>query len=196
MTISQQSLSWSVAYGGFAILGWGAAVISSRSRKEEMPQKLEPIQTTRKEDKPPTHRDFPVWFVFASCSSILFLSVTNHLTQNIAPIPFLWVLPLSLYLLSFILCFDYEGLYRRDWYVWLIFASLVSLSSGLVRWHAHTSLKLVIPVLSVSLFLCCMFCHGELVKRKPDPKYLTSFYLMIAIGGAAGGVVCGVVGPK
>jgi hypothetical protein len=176
MTIAQQSLSWSLAYGGFVILGLGAAGISSRGQKEGTLLKREAIQTSPMEGSPPTSRDFFVWFVFAYCSSTLFLSVTNHLTQNIAPIPFLWVFPLSLYLLSFILCFDYEGLYRRDWYVWLIFASLVGLSYGLVRWHAHTNLKLVISVFSAALFVCCMFCHGELVKRKPDPKHLTSFY--------------------
>ena len=196
LAIAQQSLSWSVAYGGFVILGGGAAAVSSRGHKEMRLQKREAIHTPSNEDKPPTYRDFFVWLVFAYCSSVLFLSVTNHLTQNIAPIPFLWVLPLGLYLLSFILCFDYEGLYRRDWYVWLIFASLVSLSYGLVMWHAHTNLKLVIPVFSAAIFLCCMFCHGELVKRKPHPKYLTSFYLMVAIGGAAGGIFVGLIAPK
>jgi hypothetical protein len=196
MTIAQQSLSWSVAYGGFVVLGLGTAGISSRIRKLEMFQNIETTQATSKEDASPTYRDFVVWFLFAACSSILFLSVTNHLTQNIAPIPFLWVLPLSLYLLSFILCFDYENLYRRNLYAWLIFASLVSLSYGLVSWHAHTNLKLVIPVFCTALFLCCMFCHGELVKTKPHPKYLTSFYLMVAIGGAAGGVFVGLLAPK
>jgi hypothetical protein len=196
MTIPQQSLSWSLAYGGFVILGLGVAGISSRGQKEGTLLKKEATQTSSMEDSPPTSRDFFVWFVFSYCSSTLFLSVTNHLTQNIAPIPFLWILPLSLYLLSFILCFDYETLYRRDWYVWLIFASLTGLSYGLVSWHAHTNLKLVIPVFSVCLFLCCMFCHGELVKRKPDPKHLTSFYLMVAIGGAAGGVFVGLIAPK
>jgi len=196
LTIAQQSLSWSVAYGGFVVLGLGTAGISSRIHKLETFQKIETTQATSKDDGSPAYWDFFLWFVFATCSSALFLSVTNYLTQNIAPIPFLWVLPLSLYLLSFILCFDYEGLYRRDWYVWLIFISLVGMSYGLVRWDAHTNLKLVTSVFCVALFACCMFCHGELAKRKPHPAYLTSFYLMISIGGAVGGIFVGLIAPK
>ncbi len=196
LTIARQSLLWSVAYGGFVTIGWGAAALSSRNQKKETLQKTGTTQTPSHEDRPPTLRDFVVWLLLACCSSILFLSVTNHLTQNIAPIPFLWILPLSLYLLSFILCFDYEGFYRRDVYVWLIFASLVSLSYGLVTWDAHTNLKLVTSVFCVALFACCMFCHGELAKRKPHPAYLTSFYLMLSIGGAVGGIFVGLIAPK
>ncbi len=120
----------------------------------------------------------------------------NHLTQNVASIPFLWIFPLSLYLLTFIICFDYEQLYRRKVFTWLLMFALSGMAYGLAKWDSHTSLKLVIPAFSVGLFLCCMFCHGELVLRKPAPQYLTSFYLMLAIGGALGGLLVGLVAPK
>ena len=69
------------------------------------------------------------------------------------------------------------------------------MSYGLSLWNSHTSLKLVIPVFSAGLFLCCMYCHGELVRRKPAPRHLTSFYLMLSLGGAFGGLLVGFAAP-
>jgi len=122
--------------------------------------------------------------------------VTNHLTQNVASIPFLWVLPLGLYLLTFILCFDYERIYRRKVYAWLMAAALGGMAYGLSHWNSHTNLKLVIPVFSLGMFIGCMFFHGELVRRKPAPRYLTSFYLMLSLGGALGGLLVGLAAPR
>ncbi len=196
VTLRQQSLGWSAAYAVFVFLGIAAALIS-RSRAPSSPcgatDKKRPDTAGC---RPPRVREQVLWLLLAACSSTLLLSVTNHLTQNVASIPFLWVLPLGLYLLTFILTFDYERLYNRTVFIWLLIAALGGMTYGLGRWNSRTDLRLVIPVFSAGLFLCCLFCHGELVKRKPAPEYLTSFYLMLSLGGALGGVLVGLVAPK
>ncbi len=193
VTLRGQSLLWSCAYVVFVLLALGVALYTVRGMSSKYKKTTMVIYSDL---NPPSLRARALWVLLACTSSALLLSVTNHLTQNVTSIPFLWILPLSLYLLSFILCFDYENLYSRKWYVWPLMLSLGGMSYGLLNWNSHTSLKLVISVFCSGLFACCMFCHGELVKRKPPPQHLTSFYLMLSIGGALGGVIVGLVAPK
>ncbi len=194
VTLRHQSLGWSAAFAVFAALGVATASVSrggdagacapGKSREDEA--------ACRK----PGVLDQLFWVLLACCASMLLLSVTNHLTQNIASVPFLWVLPLSLYLLTFILTFDFERLYNRRVFSWLMVLALIGMAYGLTEWDSHTNLRLVIPAFCAGLFVCCMFCHGELVKRKPAPRYLTSFYLMLSIGGALGGLLVGLAAPR
>ena len=111
-------------------------------------------------------------------------------------VPLLWVVPLALYLLSFIICFDHARWYVRP--VWAG-AAVVALLGGAVNdsQHANTPLSLVQELLLyfAMLFFVCMVCHGELARRKPHPRYLTEFYLLIAAGGALGGLLVAVVAP-
>ena len=121
--------------------------------------------------------------------------MSNHITQDIASIPLLWIAPLAIYLLTFILCFDTSGWYRRE-----IFLAMAAASIGVMAWtKADPSLTfeliLQIGVFCAGLFVACMFCHGELARLKPVPKYLTRFYLMISLGGAGGSVLVGIVAP-
>jgi len=136
-----------------------------------------------------------VWFVLAATASIILLATTNLLCQEVASIPFLWILPLSLYLLSFIICFDRPAVYRR-----LIFMPLVVVGSivavGLVHLGLFTGLAFQIIALSMVCFSASMVCHGELERSKPSPKYLTGFYLVVAFGGAAGGVFVCILAPQ
>lgn len=135
-----------------------------------------------------------LWTGLAACASTLLLAVTTHLTQDVAPIPFLWILPLSLYLLSFILAFDGTGWYNRWLYLPLTAAALAAMTYTLTsesRMHALPKTGLF----AASLFVCCMTCHGELAALKPHRRHLTAFYLMVSAGGAAGGVFTGVIGP-
>jgi hypothetical protein len=115
--------------------------------------------------------------------------------QEVAVVPFLWVLPLTLYLISFIICFDNPNWYRREVYQVLLLASfpmallvlLLSINAPVVR---------QVSMLSVVLFACCMVCHGELTRLKPHPRYLTRFYLLISAGGAAGGMFVALAAPR
>lgn len=135
------------------------------------------------------------WLVLAALPSILSLAVTNHLSQNVAPIPFLWILPLSVYLLTLILCFDSDGWYRRP--IVLPLFGLLLAASGWVLLHETPdwSVKLVIPVFTALLFAACMFFHGELAHRKPAPAHLTSYYLMMSLGGALGAIAVALGAP-
>jgi SAM-dependent methyltransferase len=141
-------------------------------------------------------RTYWMWLLLPAMASVLLLAITNHLSQNVAAIPFLWVLPLSIYLLSFILCFEGEGWYRRNPYLQLLAVALGSMAYAVsVDMTSNVPIKVMVPLFGMGLFTCCMVCHGELARLKPDPKYLTHFYLMMSAGGALGGLLVGLLAP-
>ncbi|MEP7206427.1 MAG: fused MFS/spermidine synthase [Casimicrobiaceae bacterium] len=190
-----QAIGWSATYVIFAMLcaaaGWRtlkvmpgpAAVMAGRavSSATTSPRPSVALQAR--------------WVALAATASMLLLAVSNHVTQNIAAVPLLWILPLAIYLLTFILAFDGSGWYPRH-----LFLAVLTASLGTMAWTlADPNLTHVLPfqlvVFCGGLFVACMFCHGELVLLKPPPLNLTRFYLMISIGGAAGSVLVGIVAP-
>lgn len=135
-----------------------------------------------------------LWVVLAACASALWLAVANHLSQEVAPVPFLWVLPLSIYLLSFILCFESE----REWYRPALFRWLLPVAWAIAGYDIASaqSLQWEISGFSLALFVWCMFCHGELSRMKTRRRQdLTFYYLTIAFGGALGGLFVAVLAP-
>ena len=129
----------------------------------------------------------------AACASALWMSVANHLSQEVAPAPFLWVLPLSVYLLSFILCFEGRGWYRPALFKALLPIAWIGAAYRLS--NAGTGALLTeIAIFTVALFVWCMFCHGEIARTKPESG-APLFYLTIAAGGALGALLVGVVAP-
>ena len=136
------------------------------------------------------------WLGLAASASVLLLAVTNHLTQDVAAIPFLWILPLAVYLLTFIICFESPGLYYRPVFIPLFAASLAFMGYRIWPGHEKMDMRLAIALLAFALFNCCMVCHGELVRLKPHPRYLTGFYVTVSLGGAAGGLFVGMVAPN
>ena len=190
LTLHQQSLTWSVAYGAFMLLCGFTAL---RSGAEEAAAAVEAQAPAPK----PTARQYALWLLLPACASLLLLSVTNHISQNIAAIPLLWVLPLSLYLLSFILCFEGSGWYRRNPYLQLLAVALGGMAYGLtVDTTGNMPIWWMLLLFGLGLFTCCMVLHGELVRLKPDPQYLTHFYLTISAGGALGGAFVGLIAPR
>jgi SAM-dependent methyltransferase len=138
------------------------------------------------------------WIGCAALGSALLLSVTNQITQNVAAIPFLWIVPLSLYLLSFVICF--EGRSGRGWYQRRFWMTPAMVATAAMAWalaanQANLSIYVALPVYAVGLLLGCVVCHGELARSKPNTEYLTHFYLSLAAGGAAGGLLVGLVAP-
>ena len=126
---------------------------------------------------------------------MMLLAVTNHLSQNVAPVPLLWVVPLALYLLSFTLVFAKHQFYSR----WLV-ARLLALALTTAGYAIYDSsithaIQISVPLFCFALFVVCFFCHGELVRQRPAVRYLTSFYLDIALGGAIGAVCIGLLAP-
>jgi SAM-dependent methyltransferase len=189
-----QAVGWSLGYGGFVLLCAITALASRRySEKPAMEQAGGAASGAEQGWKTqPDRKTKTLWILLPACASVLLLAITNHLCQDVASIPFLWVLPLSLYLLSFIICFDREAWYARSYFVRFTIVALGSMAYALAK---EPAVKVAIPLFSLGLFLCCMVCHGELVRLKPHPRYLTSFYLMISVGGALGGIFVGLLAP-
>ncbi|HYK14404.1 MAG TPA: fused MFS/spermidine synthase [Burkholderiales bacterium] len=182
-----QSIAWSVCYALFVALCAYAAISSARA---ETLAAAAPAAETVAEPPPRPLRQL-TWLMLAAMASFLLLAFTNHICQNVASLPFLWILPLSLYLATFILCFDHPRWYRRN-----VFLLLAAVLLPLMAWYSDSlNLKLVVPMYLAGLFVCCMFCHGELTLLKPAPRYLTRYYLMISLGGAIGGLLVGLVAP-
>ncbi|HYD95231.1 MAG TPA: hypothetical protein VEC01_07890, partial [Noviherbaspirillum sp.] len=188
LAITEMSFAWSAAYVAFTVLcallaarGFGAAATAPRAAVAEK--------------RPPAGR-LALWVVLAACATVLLMAVTSHLTQNVAPVPFLWVLPLALYLLSFILCFEGGNWYRRNWYLPLFIIWLGLMNIDLLRPMTLDGALLPVLLYCGGLFVACMLCHGELAAQKPHPEYLTWFYLMIAAGGAAGGCFVALAAPR
>ncbi|WP_426755080.1 spermidine synthase [Myxococcus sp. Y35] len=143
---------------------------------------------------PPTVRSTLTWLALSTCASVLLLATTNQLSQDVAAGPFLWVLPLAVYLLTFILAFSRESLYSRTVYAVLLIAA------GAGVGHAQTqgpqsSLALQLVAYSVALFAGSMVCHGELYRLRPPPRYLSAFYLWVSMGGALGALLVSVLAP-
>lgn len=132
------------------------------------------------------------WLLLAVTGSVMFLATTNQLTQDVAAVPFLWALPLAIYLLTFILCFSHHQWYsRRAAFV----GALVTAIAVLPPAARQFPLPLQVVATSVFLFSFCMLCHGELVRLRPGARQLTLFYLVVALGGALGGVFVSIVAP-
>lgn len=187
LSTRHQAMGWSLAFAAFVAL---CAALTARNMNTEASQE------GRGHDPRPSRVDQFFWLAFSATSSTLFLAVTNHLSQNVAAVPFLWILPLSLYLLSFILCFEGRGWYKRGLFLRLLAVALAAMAYALPGQYSGGPLFVVIPLYLVGLFICCMVCHGELAELKPSADFLTSFYLLVSLGGAIGGVFVCLIAPQ
>lgn len=189
----QQSILWSSVYALFAVCCSLSAWFSRSNARNTFALNQSPAATEGK--TPPAYRTKLLWLSLSACGSMMLLAVTNHLLENVAPVPLLWVLPLALYLLSFALVFAKRSFYSR-WFV----ARLLAVALGCAGCAIYDSsithaIQISVPLFCAALFVVCFFCHGELVQRKPAVHYLTSFYLTIALGGALGAVCVGLLAP-
>ena len=194
-TRQTQANLWSIGLGIFA-LGcvwcavrlWKTAPAVSPLQPDAAPSSTEIAETA------PPFLDRLLWFSLAGVASIILLATTNKLSQDVAVVPFLWVLPLSLYLVTFILCFDHPRWYSRE-----LFSALFALGAlvDIYLLFAGHNARLPQQIIGYSgtLFAACMLCHGELFQLRPSPRHLTSFYLHIAAGGAAGAFFVAIVAP-
>ncbi len=206
LTTGAQAWVWSAGYVLFAALCATAAVKGARAAgPANAPAAAEPVAG----DEPVSAQTHLLWVGLAACPSMMMLAITNYLTQDVAAIPFLWIVPLAVYLLSFILCFDAPRWYARPVFlgllppalgvmVWTLLTErddVANIVSGFLLKRGDVAMPVTVVLFALAFFICCMVCHGELARRKPHPRRLTAFYLMISIGGAAGGLFVGVVAP-
>ncbi len=192
LTIRVQSLVWSIGYASFVALGLWSTVGFLRVWR----QAAIPLQTTA-EEAPTTRPGFRIillWLALAACGSLMLLATTNQLCQEVTSVPFLWVLPLSLYLLTFIITFDHDRWYHRGAMITTLAAAVLLGCYALFEGH-HLGVWTQLIIYSATLFTCCMVCHGELAQSKPAPQHATLFYLIVSAGGALGGILVAVVAP-
>ncbi|HWJ39755.1 MAG TPA: fused MFS/spermidine synthase, partial [Candidatus Limnocylindrales bacterium] len=190
LTLKAQAIVWSVLFVGFAI-GVGLCARRISDIPSSSAADFDGADFARAPLSAPSTRI--LWIALATVPSVMLLATTNRICQQVAVMPFLWVLPLAIYLLSFIICFDNQRWYRRGVFHpalgAAVFAALIVMCSP------DAGIMIQIATYSMLLFTICMVCHGELVRLKPHERYLTSFYLMVAIGGALGGVFVVAIAP-
>jgi SAM-dependent methyltransferase len=183
----EQVTVWSWMFAGFAVLCAAVAWLTPSASLSSEEKSME-----GKEEK---QNPYLLWLALSATGSVLLLAVTNHVTQNVAAVPLLWLAPLTLYLLSFILTFEGRGWYRPQ-YLWpFILTCLGAMAWLLVDSRFQFDLPVQLGVYLTGLFAGCMFCHGELYRTRPGPARLTAFYLTISVGGALGGALVAVAAP-
>jgi len=189
VSLHGQTAGWSWLYGGFALLmGACAWRLLRRARTDE--------RIGREEVNAPaaSRSDVALWMLLSACGSAMLLATTNQLLMDVAAVPFLWVLPLVVYLVSFILCFESERWYVRPLFCALLPVALL-LAADLIEHGVDVGIVHQVLGYAGSLFVCCMCCHGELARRRPAARQLTHFFLSVAAGGAIGGLFVALVAP-
>ena len=204
LDIPTQSQVWSLGYLLFALsvgaLGWQCVQLGGSTKVESEPPKtvVKPAPNIKQALK---------WTGLAALASTLLLAVTDQLTQDVAVIPFLWILPLAIYLFSFIIAFDNSKWYFRKSFATATATGILVLSLYYIRETADNYLGTPLfqsiaenvivytTMVAIVFFLICMTCHGELFRLRPDKQHLTFYYLCVSIGGAFGGFFVSVVCP-
>jgi SAM-dependent methyltransferase/MFS family permease len=181
----EQVSVWSWLFAGFAVL---CAAVAWFTPRRDVEAKIAAVHSGEK-------NPYLLWLALAATGSVLLLAVTNHLTQNVASVPLLWLAPLTLYLASFILTFEGGHWYRPQWLWSFVLVWLVAMGWLLVDSDYDFDLPMQLGIYLPGLFLGCLFCHGELYRLRPPPSQLTAFYLAVSAGGALGGFAVAVLAP-
>ncbi|SDR64213.1 hypothetical protein SAMN05519103_09527 [Rhizobiales bacterium GAS113] len=190
MTTLDQTKLWSYAFDAYALLFAGCAIIVAMSPPGAQLDLSDDAGAGQARHK----RNFPLWLLYSALGSVLLLATTNQIAQWSAVVPFLWVLPLSLYLLTFVFAFGHQRAYRRTPYL-VAFVALAVLSQYLARPESSEDLLLQLGLQCATLFAGCMICHGEMVRLQPPTPDLPRFYMAVALGGALGGAFVTLLAP-
>lgn len=137
-----------------------------------------------------------LWFLLPMSAAMQLSSVTSHLTVNIAAIPLLWMLPLAVYLITFIVAFEFPAVYRRGIVVRLLVVMLASLGYAISKTEVSLPIGVAILFFLAEELFACLFCHAEAYALRPErTSETTEFYLLVAAGGAAGTFFIGILSP-
>jgi len=188
LTTRSQGTAWSLVFCGFAAVGAYLSVRHAKSERVPNPISFDACPSPTKG----CHRI--AWLLLPAFASVMLLTTTNHVCQDLAVIPLLWVAPLSLYLLTFIICFDRESWYVRG--LWSLGSAVLLVAISYARFSdVEWAMPIELTVFFAMMFFVCMVCHGELVRLKPAARELTAFYLMSSAGGALGGITVALLCP-
>lgn len=202
LRLAEQSRLWSIGYGLLAALVATCAAVLWRTAQVR-PLDVERAATAGPAAAGPadsapaliTPRQRVRWLVLSFVPSSLLLGVTTYLTTDIASVPLLWILPLSLYLLTFILVFARRPLLPHAWMVRLLPWVLLPLALSMAAVVKEGGLWPLISLHLAGFFVAAMVCHGELARERPPPRYLTEYYLWMSVGGVLGGLFNALVAP-
>lgn len=191
LTLSAQRAAWGCGFGVYAIL---CLLIASRAVRD--PAATQPESPAGNAAARSSLRERLLWFLLPAAGAMQLCAVTEHISQNIAAIPLLWIPPLAVYLLTFIIAFEAPWLYRPFLVVRLLVVLLAALAWFLTKTGATLPILLTIGFFLAEMFVACLFCHGETWRLRPaDPAESTVFYLLIAAGGAGGSIFIGILCP-
>lgn len=206
LRLGTQATVWSICYAVFCLWAAYCAIryaltpeqtelvtpppAQAKSRKAA----ADPPRAPKVEIKDATYGQMILWVKLAAVGSMMLIATTNQITQEVAAFPFLWIMPLAIYLLTFIICFDQPILYQR-WIFGPLFASSCLFTWFTLRAGVNMSVSWQLINYGMALFSTCMICHGELVKSRPAPRQLTLFYFCVSLGGALGGTFVALAAP-
>jgi len=193
LKLGEQTQFWSLGYVGYGILAFLCGWLFLR---KSVGSRVEAGEAESAQRSPWSH--VLLWIAFPATASILLLATTSQMSQDVAVVPLLWILPLGLYLVTFIISFDHSRWYDRRF--WIPFAVVaIGVMIYLLGLDDHESdwekIGTQVAIYVAAMFGACMVCHGEMVRLKPPPSRLTGFYLAISLGGALGGAFVTLVAP-
>ena len=188
LRLTDQTFLWSVGFYLLIALIAACGLLSWRAGDRP----LEPV--TSETTTVPSWRDAAVWVALAAVPAGLLVAVTAHISTDIAVVPLLWVIPLSLYLLTFVVAFARRQIIPHT-VVMLLQPIVVFILVVQTLFYPFERIPTVVAVHLLVFFVSALMCHGELARRRPAPEYLTSFYLWLSLGGMIGGVLTGLVAP-
>lgn len=204
LNLSTQSQLWSWGFGAYAILS--CACLISIWRAKLTGSSVPAAAPNSTSIAIPGHRNSAapawwlrlLWLCLPAWASLMLLATTNHVCQDVAVIPLLWVVPLTLYLITLVICFDHTKWYRRGpWAIAATVGIVVAAGNDTFNWFGYElGLGQQLSMYFIAMFCICMLCHGELVRLRPDSRFLTEFYLLMSAGGALGGVVVTLIAPR
>jgi hypothetical protein len=193
--LGDQTRMWSVGFFLLIVLIIGCGVLLTRSRNA-LPEPAQADQSTldAPPDASPTWRNAATWIALAAVPSGLLIAVTAHVSTDVAASPLLWVIPLALYLATFVIVFQTRPLLPHRWVVMVAPAFIIGLVAVLI-YSGLDYIFLTIAANVVAFFVIALTCHGELARRRPSARHLTAFYMWMSTGGMIGGIAAGLIAP-
>jgi hypothetical protein len=188
--LGQQVTAWSVGFYALIVL-IAASGMMLHVAYRGLP---DPVPGTQA-DVAPTWRDAAVWVVLSAVPSALLIAVTAHISTDVAAAPLMWVVPLALYLVTFVIVFQTRPILPHRWMLVAQPISIIALV-GVLAFGVLDNILLLLTVNLLAFFFSAMVCHGELARRRPTPHHLTAFYMWLSAGGVIGGIAAGLIAPR